>query len=218
MDLIKELLSYLSAEKLQVLLEQWGYHAYWLTGAIVFAETGLLVGFFLPGDSLLFVTGFVASIGSLNLVLCWLVLGLAAVIGDQLGFVWGRWTGKRIWERPDSLLFKRKYLEQTQAFYQKYGKSTIILARFVPIVRTFAPFMAGVGRMEYRTFVLYNVVGGVAWVVSMTSLGYFLGQIEWLKKHLDIAVILVVFLSILPMVIEVSRAKWVARRETAKAP
>jgi membrane-associated protein len=169
--------------------------------AIVFAETGLLIGFFLPGDSLLFTAGFLAAGGHLNIVLLLVLVTAAAIIGDQVGYLIGYKTGSRIFQREDSRFFKREHLLRTQAFYEKHGGKTIILARFVPIVRTFAPVVAGVASMEYRRFVTYNVVGGFGWVWSMALLGYGLGNIiprEWLEP----AVIVIVILSIMPLVVE----------------
>ena len=169
--------------------------------AIVFAETGLLIGFFLPGDSLLFTAGFLAAGGHLNITLMLVLVTVAAIVGDQVGYLIGYKTGSRIFQREDSRFFKREHLLRTQAFYEKHGGKTIILARFVPIVRTFAPVVAGVAMMEYKRFVTYNVVGGFAWVWSMGLGGYLLGNIiprEWLEP----AVLVIVFLSILPLIIE----------------
>lgn len=205
-DAIREVLHWFSAENIESVLREWGPYAYWLVFAIIFAETGLLIGFFLPGDSLLFVTGFVASTrGMGDLMWLWFILSIAAIVGDQVGYLIGYKTGAAIWNWPDGWLFKRRYVEQTHEFYERHGAKTIILARFVPIVRTFAPFMAGVARMDYRTFVTYNVAGGIGWVISMTSLGYYLGTVPFLKKHLDLAVIAVIVISLLPVVIEVLR-------------
>jgi membrane-associated protein len=169
--------------------------------AIVFAETGLLIGFFLPGDSLLFTAGFLAAGGHLNIALLLVLVTVAAITGDQVGYLIGYKTGARIFQREDSRFFKREHLLRTQAFYEKHGGKTIILARFVPIVRTFAPVVAGVAMMEYRSFVTFNIVGGFAWVWSMALLGYGLGNIiprEWLEP----VVIVIVILSIMPLVIE----------------
>ena len=178
---------------------------------IVFAETGLLVGFFLPGDSLLVTAGIFAAAGHLNIALLLLTVTVAAVVGDQVGYFIGYQTGSRIFSRPDSRFFKRDHLLRTQAFYEKHGGKTIILARFMPIIRTFAPVVAGVGTMEYRRFVAYNVVGGVAWVWSMSLLGYGLGTaIPDIDKHIHKVIAVVVFLSILPGIIE----WWRHRRPT----
>ena len=174
--------------------------------AIVFAETGLLVGFFLPGDSLMFVVGTVAGAGHLDIVTVNIVLIVAAILGDTFGYMLGRQTGPRIFSRPDSKLFRREHLERTQAFYQKHGGKTIIYARFVPIVRTFAPFIAGVGRMEYSRFVAFNVFGGIGWVLGLTMLGYVLGGVPIVKQHLEKVILLIVFLSVLPVLAEAVKA------------
>jgi len=168
---------------------------------IVFAETGLLIGFFLPGDSLLFIAGLVASKGNLCLPVMLLVLSLAAIAGDSVGFFIGRKAGPALFRREDSRLFKRRHLDSARAFYNKHGPKTIVLARFVPIVRTFAPTVAGAAGMPYRQFVVFNIVGGVAWIFSMTLLGYFLGNIAFIAHNLEKAVLLIVFLSILPVIL-----------------
>ena len=180
--------------------------------AIVFAETGLLVGFFLPGDSLLFTAGFLAAAGHVNIVLLLVFVTFAAVAGDQVGYFIGYKTGSRIFQREDSRFFKREHLLRTQAFYEKHGGKTIILARFVPIVRTFAPVVAGVAMMEYRRFVTYNIVGGCLWVWLMSLGGYLLGNIIP-RDYLEPVVMLIVVLSIMPLVIE----WWRHRRAAAQA-
>jgi membrane-associated protein len=176
--------------------------------AIIFAETGLLIGFFLPGDSLLVTAGVFASAGHLDI---WMLLALctvAAIVGDQLGYYIGYRTGPRIFRREDSLLFKRKHLMRAREFYERHGGKTIILARFVPIIRTFAPVVAGVGEMEYRRFVTFNVVGGVAWVWSMALLGYSLGRmVPDIDRHIHIVIAVVIFLSILPGIVEYVRSR-----------
>ena len=175
---------------------------YLLLFAIVFAETGLLIGFFLPGDSLLFIAGFVvSSSGALSLPLLMILLCVAAVAGDTVGYFIGRKAGPAIFSRPDSRLFKRKHLDSAHEFYEKHGPKTIVLARFVPIVRTFAPTVAGAAGMNYRQFLAYNVIGGVGWICSMLLLGYFLGGIPIIQRNLEKAVIGIVILSILPMII-----------------
>ena len=173
--------------------------------AIVFAESGLLFGFFLPGDSLLFTAGFLAAQGVLNLPVILVGCFVAAVAGDQVGYAFGRKVGPALFRREDSRFFKREYVDKAQHYFDKYGTKTIVLARFIPIVRTFAPIVAGVGTMEYRTFVTFNVLGGLLWAVGVTSLGYFLGEIDWVEQNLEIAILGVVALSVLPMVIEVIR-------------
>ena len=191
-------------ELLSTLLSGWtGYAALF---AIVFAETGLLIGFFLPGDSLLFTVGVVAGAGQLDMVLVNLVLIAAAIIGDSTGYLLGQKTGPRIFNRPDSLIFKQEYVTRTKAFYDRYGGKTLVLARFVPIVRTFAPFIAGVGQMRYRTFLAYNIGGGIGWVVLMTSLGYALGEVPIVRRHFEKVILLIVFVSVLPTVIEIAKA------------
>ena len=170
--------------------------------AIVFAETGLFFGFFLPGDSLLVTAGLFAAKGDLNIVYLFLLITAAAIIGDATGFEIGRLTGKRIFAREDSWLFKKKHLERTQAFYEKHGGKTIVIARFMPIVRTFAPLVAGVAGMQYRRFALFNIFGGIAWVGSMLGIGYFLGRvIPNIEKYIHIVIIVVIFLSILPGIV-----------------
>jgi len=170
--------------------------------AIVFAETGLLVGFFLPGDSLLFLVGTVAGAGNLDIVAVNIVLMAAAVIGDTFGFALGRRTGPRIFSRPDSRFFRRDHLDRTHAFYEKHGGKTIIYARFVPIIRTFAPFVAGVGRMDYTRFLSFNVFGGIGWVLAMTMLGYGLGGVPIVKQHLEKVILLIILISVAPMIAE----------------
>src|SRR5918992_739522 len=143
---------------------------------IVFAESGLLIGFFLPGDSLLFTAGLLASQGTLNFPLILVGCFVAAVSGDQVGYAFGRRVGPALFRRPDSRIFRQQHVERAQSFFDEHGAKTIVLARFVPIVRTFAPIVAGVGRMHYRTFVTYNVVGGLLWAVGVTLIGYVLGE------------------------------------------
>ncbi len=185
--------------------------------AIVFAETGLLIGFFLPGDSLLFIAGFMASpagekiVGQHQFSIVWLnvVLMIAAIVGDTVGYWIGHKAGPAIFNRPQSRLFRRDHLLRAHAFYEKHGGKTIILARFMPLVRTFAPVVAGAADMSYRHFIAYNVFGGIGWVLSMTSLGFFLGRIAWVQQNLEKAVIVVILLSVSPMLIHA----WQERRK-----
>jgi len=187
-------------------LIQWG--GYLLLVGIVFTETGLLVGFFLPGDSLLITAGLLAGMGSLNI---WWLNGLviaAAILGDSTGYAIGVRLGPRIFTRPKSMLFNPKHVQRTQRFYEKYGAKTIVIARFVPIIRTFAPVLAGVGSMRYRRFLTYNVVGGIGWVVSMTLAGYLLGQtVPNISKHIHELVIVIIVLSVIPIAVEVYRER-----------
>jgi membrane-associated protein len=189
--------------------------------AIVFAESGLFFGFFLPGDSLLFTAGFLASSPTsvaeeLHLPLLPLVLGIwfAAVAGDQVGYAFGQRVGPALFNRPDSRFFKQENVDKAQAFFDKHGPKAIVLARFVPIVRTFTPITAGVSRMRYRTFVTFNVIGGTIWAFGVTLLGYFLGQVDVVEQNLEIAILLVVGISLLPIVHEVLKS----RREKRHTP
>jgi membrane-associated protein len=190
---------------LSTLLSGWlGYAA---LAVIVFSETGLLVGFFLPGDSLLFTVGVVAGAGQLDIVLVNVLLMSAAIIGDSTGYFLGRQTGPRIFSRKDSRLFKQDYVTRTHAYYERYGGKTIIMARFVPIVRTFAAFVAGVGQMPYLKFLPYSICGGIGWVFMMTILGYELGGIPFIRHYFDKVILVIIFLSILPTVIEVIKTR-----------
>jgi len=182
--------------------------------AIVYSETGLLVGFFLPGDSLLFTVGVVARLGHLDIVMVNAILMAAAMLGDSTGYLLGRQTGPRIFSRPDSRFFKQEYVTRTQAYYRKYGGKTIIYARFVPIVRTFAAFMAGVGRMPYLKFLPFSVCGGIGWVFFMTMLGYQTGRMELVRRYFDLVILLIIFVSLLPTFIEVVKSR---RTSTHKA-
>src|SRR6266566_3715788 len=168
---------------------------YALLFAIVFSETGLLVGFFLPGDSLMFLVGAVAGAGNLNLFVVNLVLMAAAILGDSFGYALGRRTGPAIFDRPDSRWFRREHLARTHVFYEKYGGKTIIFARFVPIVRTFAAFVAGVGKMPYLKFLPYSICGGIGWIFCMTMIGYLLGNLPLIRRNFDVAVVVIVLLS-----------------------
>jgi membrane-associated protein len=177
---------------------------------IVFAETGLLVGFFLPGDSLMVTAGFVAATtGVLDLTSLLVALSIAAIVGDSTGYFIGRKAGAALYHREESRWFKRRHLLKTKEFYEKYGAITIVVARFMPFARTFAPVVAGIAEMEYRTFVVFNVVGGVGWVVSMTLLGYYFGQIPFVQRHIEKVILLVIVLSVLPVAIQA----WKMRRE-----
>jgi membrane-associated protein len=184
-----------------------GWLGYALLFAIVFSETGLLVGFFLPGDSLLFTIGVVAGAGQLNIGIIIVLLSVAAITGVASGYALGRRTGPKIFNRPDSRFFKQEYLRKTQEFYAKHGGKTIIYAQFVPIIRTFAPFVAGVAQMPYGRFAMFNVIGSIGWVTSMTLLGYTLGNVPIIRRHFEKVVILVVLISILPLVIELIKAR-----------
>lgn len=183
-------------------LIRWG--GYGVLVVIVFAETGLLAGFFLPGDSLLVTAGLLSAVdGTVNIWLLNLLLSLAAILGDTTGYWIGYYFGPRIFNREDSFFFHKDHLRRTQKFYDKYGAKTIVIARFVPIVRTFAPTVAGVGRMAYKRFLIYNICGGVGWVASMTLAGYFLGRsIPDIEKQIHWVILIVIVLSMLPILNE----------------
>jgi membrane-associated protein len=183
--------------------------------AIVFAETGLMVGFFLPGDSLLVTAGVFAAAGHFHIGVLNGVLIAAAIVGDTVGYWIGRRAGPALFKRPRSLLFNPDHLRRAHDFYEKHGGKTIILARFIPIVRTFAPVVAGMGRMGYRRFLFFNVFGGALWVVSMTLIGYYLGRIPGVREHIEIVILVVIFLSILPGIIAVARER--SKQKKARA-
>jgi membrane-associated protein len=187
-------------------LVRWGGYA--VLAAIVFTETGLLVGFFLPGDSLLITAGLVATTGALNIWWLNALLIVAAVVGDSVGYAIGARLGPRIFTRDKSVLFHPRHIERTRAFYARHGAKTIVIARFVPIIRTFAPVVAGVGQMPYRQFLLYNIAGGVGWVTSMTWAGYLLGQaVPNIAEHIHVVVGIVILLSLIPIGIEILRER-----------
>ncbi|WP_321424689.1 DedA family protein [uncultured Bacteroides sp.] len=195
--------------QLPLLVEQYGLLIYAILFFLIFCETGLVVTPFLPGDSLLFVAGTLASISTNNMNVHLLVLMLiaAAVLGDASNYIIGRFFGAKLFSNPNSRIFKQKYLDQTHAFYEKHGGKTIILARFVPIVRTFAPFVAGMGRMSYRHFAHYNIVGGVIWVALITYIGYFLGSLDIVQHNLKFLIVAIVVVSVLPAIIEIWKNK-----------
>lgn len=223
MESITDLLQYLNPKVMIDALLNWlGVYVYFGLFFIIFAETGLAIGFFLPGDSLLVVAGLFAAAGKLDLWIMMISLFIAAVVGDAVGYYSGKKMGKAIFNRPKSKFFNPKHLVKAHEFYEKYGGKTIIIARFVPIVRTFAPIVAGAADMTYNKFLTYNIFGGFLWVTSMLLSGYFLGGLVEkavqnvfgiagfkLEDHIDKVVIIIVFLSILPMIIEY----WKVRRE-----
>ncbi|MFD5037811.1 DedA family protein [Streptomyces sp. NPDC058377] len=185
---------------------------------IVFAESGLLIGFFLPGDSLLFTTGLLVTTGDLKYPL-WLVcvlVALAAIIGDQVGYLFGRKVGPALFKRPDSRLFKQENVEKAHEFFEKYGPKSLVLARFVPIVRTFTPIIAGVSRMNYRSFITFNIIGGVLWGVGVTLLGAALGKIDFVHQNIEMILILIVLISVVPIAIEFLRARSRSKKEAAQ--
>jgi membrane-associated protein len=219
-ELLHQVREYLNPKVIiELLLAKGGLFVYFGLVFIVFAETGLAVGFFLPGDSLLVVAGLFAAAGKLNLALLLVILFIAAVIGDAVGYYTGARLGPRLFKRQKSLLFRPSHLQRAHAFYKKYGGKTIVIARFVPIVRTFAPIVAGAAEMPYRRFVVFNVAGGFLWVSSMLLSGYFLGSILKsrfgidLDEHIEWVVIVVVLLSLMPPFIEYLKS----RREKSRA-
>lgn len=191
------------------LVKEYGTWTYLVLFVIVFCETGLVVTPILPGDSLLFAAGAIAALGSLNPHLLVVLLTIAAVLGDAVNYQIGRYIGPAVFKKEDSRFFKKAHLEKTHAFYERYGGKTIIIARFVPIVRTFAPFIAGVGQMSYKQFALYNVVGAIAWVVIGVYAGYLFGGLKIVKENFSLIIIAIVLISLLPAVFEF----WRARRE-----
>ena len=206
MDIIKHLADFIMHldKHMDVIIQSYGSWTYVLIFLIVFAETGLVVTPFLPGDSLLFVVGAFAARGSFHPGLAFALLAAAAIIGDSVNYLIGKYLGEQL---SHSRFVKKEYLERTHQFYEKYGGKTIVLARFVPIVRTFAPFVAGVGKMNYRYFLTYNVVGGLLWVSLFVFGGYFFGNMPVVKKNFTMVIFAIIFLSILPGIVEFVRAK-----------
>lgn len=199
---------------LAALTAQYGVWIYAILFVIIFCETGLVVTPFLPGDSLLFVAGALASVGANHInvhLILWLLI-MAAVLGDALNYTIGKFFGNKLFTNPHSKIFKRSYLEKTHAFYEKHGGKTIIIARFVPIVRTFAPFVAGMGKMSYKHFGSFNIIGGVAWVSIFLYAGYFFGELEFVKQNLSILMIAIIFVSIIPAIVEVLRARLATKK------
>ncbi len=194
-------------EHLKNIINMFGSFSYVVLFLIVFAETGLVVTPFLPGDSLLFIAGTLAGRELLNIWAVYLTLLIAAIVGDTVNYFLGHRFGTRVFTKEDSWLFNKKYLDKTRAFYENHGKKTIILARFVPIIRTFAPFVAGVGQMHYNTFLAYNVIGAFIWVTSLTFAGYFFGGLPFIQENFEFAVIGIVFVSLIPMLFEYTRHK-----------
>jgi membrane-associated protein len=193
----------------QYLLDQFGDYALWGAAAVVFAECGLLVGFFLPGDSLLFTVGLLVSQDKISIPLwvCCVVLFVAAVVGNACGYAIGAKAGPRIFQREDSRFFQQKYVDKTREFFDKYGNRAIVLARFVPIVRTFITVMAGVAGMGFRRFLFYSTIGGLLWASGVTVLGYYLGQIDLVRNNIEAMLLAIVLVSVMPVVVEVLRAR-----------
>lgn len=189
------------------LVSAYGPWVYGLLFLIVFAETGLVVTPFLPGDSLLFASGTIAAMGALNPHLIAGLLVIAAILGDTINYWIGHFIGPKIFTKPKSLFWNPEHLQRTHRFYEKHGGKTIIIARFVPIIRTFAPFVAGIGCMTYSRFIAYNVIGGIAWVLLLTYGGYFFGNLPLVRRHFTLVILMIIVLSILPIVVEFIRQR-----------
>ncbi len=200
---------------LQALIQNYGAWVYAILFLIVFCETGLVVTPFLPGDSLLFVAGALAAAGGMNVHLLVVLLIVAAILGDAVNYAFGRYLGPKVFHDEKARFLNRRHLMAAHDFYVRHGGKTIIIARFIPIIRTYAPFVAGIGSMPYPRFALFNVTGAILWVVSLAYAGYFFGNVPWVKKNLTLVIIGIVILSIMPVVIEFARHKW-AKRATVK--
>jgi membrane-associated protein len=202
MDILLHLDKYLD-----IMIKNMGLWSYVIIFLIIFCETGLVVTPVLPGDSLLFAIGTFAAIGSLDLTMVLVLLTIAAVAGDTANYWIGNYLGPKVFHYEDSRFFKKKHLERTHQFYEKYGGKTIIIARFIPIIRTFAPFVAGIGSMTYRKFLSYNVIGGILWIFSLTLAGYFFGNIPLVRKNFSLVIMAIVVISVMPGVIEYLRQR-----------
>jgi membrane-associated protein len=198
---------------INVVIQDYGQWTYLILFLIVFCETGLVVTPFLPGDSLLFVAGTFAALGSLNLTWLLVILTVAAILGDTINYWIGNYIGPRVFQMENSRIFKKEYLDRTHQFYEKYGPITIVIGRFVPIIRTFAPFLAGVGSMTYGKFLAYNVVGGILWIVLFTLAGYFFGNLPIVKNNFTFVIFAIIIISVMPTVIEYFRQRKAAKKE-----
>ncbi|RLD00683.1 MAG: DedA family protein [Chloroflexi bacterium] len=216
MEVIKFLIDFIlhMDVHLNVIISNYGTWTYGILFFVIFIETGLVVTPFLPGDSLLFAAGTFAALGSLNPFYLFGLLALAAVLGDTVNYSIGAFIGERAFS-GDIKFLKKEHLDRTQEFYEKHGGKTIILARFIPIIRTFAPFVAGVGTMKYSRFIAYNVVGGIAWVAIFTFMGYFFGNIPFVKKNFELVIFAIIFISFIPPVLEVFKARREAKAAAA---
>jgi len=190
-------------EYLLILIQNYGFLTYGIIFVIIFIETGLVIMPFLPGDSLLFAAGALAALGDLNIALIIFSLSIAAILGDTINYAIGKYLGPKFFKFDHSFLFNKKYLEKTEKFYEKHGKKTIVLARFVPIIRTFAPFVAGIGNMKYFDFLKYNIIGGIVWVTLFSLAGYFFGNIQIVKDNFSLVILAIIVISFLPIVYEI---------------
>ncbi len=217
MDIIRFLIDFILHIDVHLaeLMAQYGIWVYAILFLILFCETGLVVTPFLPGDSLLFVAGALSALPSndLNVHLMVTLMVIAAILGDAVNYTIGRLFGAKLFSNPDSKIFRQSYLDKTHAFYERHGGKTIILARFVPIVRTFAPFVAGMGHMSYRHFALFNVIGALLWVLLFTYAGYFFGAMPFLQDNLKLFIVMIIIVSVLPGIFEVVRHKRAAARQ-----
>ncbi|HCS47041.1 MAG: hypothetical protein A2V45_16020 [Candidatus Aminicenantes bacterium RBG_19FT_COMBO_58_17] len=216
MDFLLRLLDFvLHLDKhLSSLVQSYGLWTYLILFVIIFLETGLVVTPFLPGDSLLFAAGTFAAAKALNALWLFIVLSAAAILGDTVNYWIGHFIGPRVFHQEKSRFFKKEHLDRTHRFYEKYGAETIIIARFVPIIRTFAPFVAGVGRMSYWKFISYNVIGGIGWVALFVFGGYFFGNIPFIKRNFGLVIIAIIIVSTIPAVVEFYRHSRASRRQT----
>ncbi len=189
------------------LIQTYGFWTYFLLFFVIFLETGFVVTPFLPGDSLLFAAGAFAAIGALNPWLLFFILSAAAILGDTANYWIGHFIGPKVFQKENSRFFRREYLDRTHEFYEKYGAETIIIARFVPIVRSFAPFVAGIGRMSYGRFLSYNIIGGILWVALFVTGGYFFGNIPFVRRNFSLVIVAIILLSMIPVVHEVWRQR-----------
>lgn len=192
---------------LEILVQQYGTWIYAILFVIIFCETGLVVLPFLPGDSLLFVAGALAAVGGMDLMTLMLSLSAAALLGNMVNYQIGRYLGPKVFHWPDSRFFNKAALEKTHAFYEEHGGKTLIISRFLPLFRTFAPFVAGIGSMEYGRFFLFNLIGGLGWVLSLTLVGYFFGNLPWIKQNLSAVIVGIILISLLPVVIGYLRSR-----------
>jgi membrane-associated protein len=216
MDAVKFLIDFVLHidQHLQVLCANYGLWVYAILFVIVFCETGLVVTPILPGDSLLFAVGSMAAIGALDVTWVILILIAAAILGDTVNYSVGHYVGPRVFHEEQSRFLNKEYLLRTHAFYEKHGGKTIIIARFLPIIRTFAPFVAGIGRMSYGKFLSYNIIGGIGWVALFSFGGYFFGNIAFVRRHFSLVIIAIILISLIPAVVEVLRH----RRENRRGP
>jgi membrane-associated protein len=192
---------------LSTIIQTYDTWTYAILSLIIFLETGLVATPFLPGDSLLFAAGSFASLGSLNLTILLTILSISAIIGDSVNYSIGRYIGPKVFKSESSILLNKKYLLRTQEFYDKHGKKTIFLARFVPIIRTFAPFIAGIGEMKYTSFLKYNILGGITWVFLFLLSGYYFGNLQIVQQNFSLVILAIIIISLIPIIIEIIKMR-----------